>query len=47
MLFLWAIYLTLARSLFYGVLALLQKWRARRAFRRRFPPAGLRHHRRV
>jgi peptidoglycan-N-acetylglucosamine deacetylase len=31
MLFLWAIYLTLARSLFYGVLALAQKWRARRA----------------
>ena len=29
MLFLWAIYLTLARSLFYGVLALAQKWRAR------------------
>lgn len=31
MLFLWAIYLTLARSLFYGVLALAQKWRARHA----------------
>jgi len=31
MLFLWAIYLTLARSLFYGVLALVQKWRARHA----------------
>ena len=31
MLFLWAIYLTLARSLFYGVLALLQKWRLRHA----------------
>jgi cellulose synthase/poly-beta-1,6-N-acetylglucosamine synthase-like glycosyltransferase len=29
MLFLWAIYLTLARSLFYGALALAQKWRAR------------------
>ena len=29
MLFLWAIYLTLARSLFYGVLALAQKWRVR------------------
>jgi peptidoglycan-N-acetylglucosamine deacetylase len=36
MLFLWAIYLTLARSLFYGVLAVAQKWRARRA---RFDPA--------
>ncbi|HXM44808.1 MAG TPA: glycosyltransferase [Bryobacteraceae bacterium] len=31
MMFLWAIYLTLARSLFYGVLALLQKWRLRYA----------------
>jgi len=31
MLFLWAIYLTLGRSLFYGVLALGQKWRARHA----------------
>ncbi len=31
MLFLGAIYLTLARSLFYGILALLQKWRARHA----------------
>jgi len=31
MLFLWAIYLTLARSLFYGTLALAQKWRARHA----------------
>jgi peptidoglycan-N-acetylglucosamine deacetylase len=31
MLFLWAIYLTLARSLFYGALALAQKWRARHA----------------
>jgi peptidoglycan-N-acetylglucosamine deacetylase len=31
MLFLGAIYLTLARSLFYGVLALAQKWRARHA----------------
>ncbi len=30
-LFLWAIYLTLARSLFFGVLAVVQKWRARRA----------------
>jgi cellulose synthase/poly-beta-1,6-N-acetylglucosamine synthase-like glycosyltransferase/peptidoglycan/xylan/chitin deacetylase (PgdA/CDA1 family)/spore germination protein YaaH len=30
MLFLWAIYLTLARSLFYGALALAQKWRAGR-----------------
>jgi cellulose synthase/poly-beta-1,6-N-acetylglucosamine synthase-like glycosyltransferase/peptidoglycan/xylan/chitin deacetylase (PgdA/CDA1 family)/spore germination protein YaaH len=29
MLFLWAIYLTLARSLFYGVLAVAQKWRVR------------------
>jgi cellulose synthase/poly-beta-1,6-N-acetylglucosamine synthase-like glycosyltransferase/peptidoglycan/xylan/chitin deacetylase (PgdA/CDA1 family)/spore germination protein YaaH len=28
MLFLWAIYLTLARSLFYGSLALVQKWHA-------------------
>jgi len=36
MLFLWAIYLTLARSLFYGVLAVAQKWRARHA---RFDPA--------
>ncbi len=34
-LFLWAIYLTLARSLFFGVLAVLQKWRAGRA---RFDP---------
>ena len=31
MLFLWAIYLTLARSLFFGALALAQKWRARHA----------------
>src|ERR1039457_6122412 len=31
MLFLWAIYLTLARSLFYGVLAVAQKWRVRNA----------------
>ena len=31
MLFLWAIYLTLARSLFYGVLAVAQKWRVRHA----------------
>jgi cellulose synthase/poly-beta-1,6-N-acetylglucosamine synthase-like glycosyltransferase/peptidoglycan/xylan/chitin deacetylase (PgdA/CDA1 family)/spore germination protein YaaH len=31
MLFLWAIYLTLGRSLFFGVLALAQKWRARHA----------------
>ncbi|MGA2132248.1 MAG: glycosyltransferase [Bryobacteraceae bacterium] len=31
MLFLWAIYLTLARSLFYGALALVQKYRAGRA----------------
>jgi cellulose synthase/poly-beta-1,6-N-acetylglucosamine synthase-like glycosyltransferase/peptidoglycan/xylan/chitin deacetylase (PgdA/CDA1 family)/spore germination protein YaaH len=31
MLFLWAIYLTLARSLFYGALAVAQKWRARHA----------------
>ncbi|MGA2742643.1 MAG: glycosyltransferase [Bryobacteraceae bacterium] len=31
MMFLWAIYLTLARSLFYGVLALAQKWRVRHA----------------
>ena len=30
-LFLWAIYLTLGRSLFFGVLALAQKWRARHA----------------
>ena len=30
-LFLWAIYLTLARSLFFGALALAQKWRARHA----------------
>ncbi len=30
-LFLWAIYLTLARSLFFGSLALAQKWRARHA----------------
>ena len=36
MLFLWAIYLTLARSLFYGGLALVQKWHAARA---RFDPA--------
>jgi cellulose synthase/poly-beta-1,6-N-acetylglucosamine synthase-like glycosyltransferase/peptidoglycan/xylan/chitin deacetylase (PgdA/CDA1 family)/spore germination protein YaaH len=31
MLFLGAIYLTLARSLFYGILALAQKWRVRHA----------------
>jgi cellulose synthase/poly-beta-1,6-N-acetylglucosamine synthase-like glycosyltransferase/peptidoglycan/xylan/chitin deacetylase (PgdA/CDA1 family)/spore germination protein YaaH len=36
MLFLWAIYLTLARSLFFGVLALAQKWRTRHA---RFDPS--------
>ena len=30
-LFLWAIYLTLARSLFYGILAVIQKWRAAHA----------------
>jgi cellulose synthase/poly-beta-1,6-N-acetylglucosamine synthase-like glycosyltransferase len=36
MMFLWAIYLTLARSLFYGVLAILQKWRLRYA---RFDPS--------
>lgn len=35
-LFLWAIYLTLARSLFFGALALVQKWRTRHA---RFDPA--------
>ncbi len=35
-LFLWAIYLTLARSLFFGALALVQKYRARRAV---FDPA--------
>jgi len=39
MLFLWAIYLTLARSLFYGILALAQKWRTRyRRFDAAFRP---------
>jgi len=39
MLFLWAIYLTLARSLFYGILALAQKWRTRyRRFDTAFRP---------
>ena len=48
LLFLGAIYLTLARSLVYGILALFPKIAgAACAFRPRLPAAGLRHHRGV